>query len=206
MRLRDAIDKCVLHVRRNTWMQASDWINLIDSAIQEIQAQTHFNIEEAAIPLVPGQRVYDLTPYRIYRLIGGPVYERAQLVLVDRERIGSLLANPEQGAPRFVYQEQASAIGLYPVPSAAQDGTYMTVRGNAWPQRLTATTPLDTVLPFDEQAGDVIVYGALLLAERIDTDIQVSREVGQQYVNGLAAMRGRVASLTPGVKRVKRWV
>jgi hypothetical protein len=203
--LGEAIERCKLHVRRNTWLTDPDWVRLIDSACQEIQSQTHYIQATSNVLLEEGVSEYDLSASRIYRLTRPPVLDGETLMLTSQAAVARYLADPENGKPVYAYEARSGFLGLYPVPDADSAGKSVSITGNAWPQRMTPSTPLSTTLPFDEGAHDTIVYGALLLAERIDTDVTVSEMVRSQYQSGIVALRARAANLTPGTKYMKRW-
>lgn len=204
MMLSEAIELCKLHVRRATWLTESDWRHLLDQSAKQLQRMTNILAADFRVQLVDGVRVYDLSASGAYRIIEdarmgtSTVYMRSRSVLKNRD-----IDTP--GTPQFVYEDGAFRIGLWPVPDSTVDGSNLYVRCLYFPDDINVSTPLTQQLPFEPGHHDIVVMGAVLLAERIDTDIIVSRDIRNDYETGVVSMRAAAQARVPGSSTMRRF-
>lgn len=204
MQLSEAIERCRLHVRRATWFTESDWRQLLDQSAKQLQRMTNILSADFRLQLEEGVRVYDLSSSGAYRIIENArigttvVYKSGRSVLAGRDM-------DTAGVPQFVYEDGAFRIGLWPVPDATMVGKNLYVRCLHFPSDINTSTPLTQQLPFEPGHHDIVVLGAVLLAERIDTDIIVSRDVRNDYESGIISMRAEAQNRVPGSSTVRRF-
>ena len=196
-----ALARCSLHVRQNTFLKEPDWRMLLNDSQMEIQSQTHINRGTFFVQLEQDVAFYSLASARIYSILEPmkdtddnalPLMTRGEMEAYDLS---------ETGKPTYVYEAGQGRIGVYSVPSEAYGGTRIRGYGLMWPEPITADTSLGTQLAFEEMFHNNVVLGAVLMAERIDTDITIAREIQGQYDRGLLAMRFVARTRMPGTSR-----
>lgn len=204
MQLNEAIERCRMHVRRNTWLTESDWRRLLDQSAKQLQRLTNSLVADHRIQLIEGVAVYDLSASGAYRCVEDGRIESTTVTRVSRRNMTG--RNLEQlGSPTLMLESGTFSIRLWPVPDAATAGKNLLVRCLHFPDDIDETTLLSTQLPFEPGNHDIVVSGAVLLAERIDVDIHASREIRAEYENGVISMRAQAQNRLPGTSTVRRF-
>lgn len=203
-------------MRRDIWFETNDWKMLLNQAVMDFCGETHLLERDFEITLAEGAVEYDLSEERIYRLTEDGVYAlydsdndtwsytdvlRASRATL-RDEIGADWYTTT-GAPQYVYPIQNFTLGIYPVPSADEDGQKVYIHGNYYPEEIISSTPDTTELPFEHVDHPTIVMGVLVLANRIDKSIVLSRDIAESYTRGILAARSRkMARMGTGSKMV----
>lgn len=204
MNLQQALAFLNLSIREDGRYTPTQWISLINAAATEIQTRTKMCRGTVEFTLGPGQRVYSGVALGLTDLLEDPKIGTSKIARKLRsEVIDNDLSTT--GTPLYIYPEGMGTWGLYPVPnsSIAVDGAKITMYGAITPTAIADTDPMTTVLPFEPIDHYTLLYGALSIAERTDTDLVISDRIRQQYIDGVNAMMARATNRMSGAIRMK---
>jgi hypothetical protein len=197
----EAVEVCKLFTRRKSWLTDADWITLLDAAAKDIARQTDILRGFAQLEMDAGYAEYDLSAGRVYRLLADPVYYDGSTL--TRTTVEKLIAAGTDltltGIPSTVYPSGSFALGVYPVPDSSETGHRMRLWGVLAPEPIVSGMG---ELPFEPVDHLTLIQGAVIMGERLDDGIIISRDTKVEYETSVMSMRGRANRRVPGVAKV----
>jgi hypothetical protein len=192
------VESCKMYVREANRFSSADWRRLLNAAQMEMQQQTRILVGDFDVPLVAGTRLYDVASVGLYRLSGAATIGGTRLTLADHGLLSKTSELTTAGFPTHVYFARTGRIGLYPVPDLTADGSTLVLHGYYSPAEITALTPETFEPSFDPIDHPTMVLGAVVQAERIDKNLDISQLTRQQYSDGVSSMRSRAQNRVTG--------
>jgi hypothetical protein len=199
MILGDMIAGCRLHLREPTRFSPTDWRFFLNTAQMEMQQQTRILEGDFDVPLVVSRRVYDLRTAGVYHLKATAKLGTTALPVKNLRDVVEQDLYAE-GTPTTLYWAATGRLGVLPVPDAASDGQVLRLHGWYWPTEISSTTPDSFEPDFEPIDHPSMVLGAVLIAERVDTDLNVSQMIRQQYGDAIQSMRSRAQNRVTGAR------
>jgi hypothetical protein len=200
-----AIEQARLQLRRDTFLETGDWKGILNAVCMDFASQTGVLESDFVLTMGAGVAEYDVSAAGLYRLTEEPMFNATSIMRMSRPAMVVLAGNDltTEGTPTHIYPVSEMTYALYPVPDASMEGLTMLLHGKAYPPEITSSTDSNESLPFEVIDHPRLVSGMVMFAERIDRDINASREVRQDYEQGIMKARYRASTRMPGTARVR---
>lgn len=208
MTVDEAIEQAKLHLRRDTWLSGDDWRALLNMSVQDFSNRTGILEADFDLTLEEGVYEYDVSDGNLYKLTQDPirVSDGKTLTRTSLEEIIERSGGDPYsvtGTPDYCYPIGTFTLGVYYAPDENYDGTVLLLHGKYHPDEITISTSGDDELPFEKVDHPYVVLGALVNAERIDKDLDISQDIRYSYEQGIMAARHRSRTRIPGLTKVK---